>query len=104
MSNSHYQPIHGQDPSSSQHMFGGPSSEIAPLNDGFYEQARYHHLFNPPVDSIPDPMVMTTGEQLAHMGMTDNFLQPLVNAESPETLAIWPTGFECDHQWPAWQT
>ncbi|PBK73560.1 hypothetical protein ARMSODRAFT_638994 [Armillaria solidipes] len=102
MSNSHYQPIHGQDPSSSQHMFGGPSNEIVPLNDGFYDQAQYHHLFNPPVDSISDPMAMTTGEQLAHIhtGMTDDFSQPLVNAE---TLAMWPTGFELD-EWGKYLT
>ncbi|KAK0448797.1 fungal-specific transcription factor domain-containing protein [Armillaria borealis] len=102
MSNSHYQPMHGQDPSSSQHMFGGPSNEIAPLNDSFYDQAQYHHLFNPPVDSISDPMAMTTGEQLAHThtGMTDGFSQPLVNAE---TLAMWPTGFELD-EWGKYLT
>ncbi|KAK0455542.1 fungal-specific transcription factor domain-containing protein [Desarmillaria tabescens] len=88
-SNSHHQPIHGQDPSASQQMFG--AYDVAPLNDGFYDQAQYHHVIHPPVDSIPDPMVMMPGGQ-QHVGMTDGFSQPLTDAE---TLAMWPTGFEC---------
>ncbi|KAK0213166.1 fungal-specific transcription factor domain-containing protein [Desarmillaria ectypa] len=97
--NSHHQPIHGQDPSSSQRVFGGFSNEITPLNDGFYDQAQYHHLTHPSIDSIPNPTVMMTGGQ-PHLGMTDGFSQPFTDTE---TLAMWPTGFELD-EWSKYLT
>lgn len=98
-SSSHHQPVHGQDPSSSQHMFGGYSNEIPPLNNGFYDQAQYPQPFHPPVDSLPDPMVMTNDGQPL-MAMMDNFSQPLVDAE---TVAMWPTGFELE-EWSKYLT